>query len=195
MGTIISIFLIDRFGRRFLMLRSLPFVIFSWALVALGMGMTGSFDPAIKAAGGKIAFCGLSLFLFSFAVGMSATPWAVNAEIYPLHVIGTANSLSTTTNWISNAIVASLFLATTKTVKGEVLTYSALAAIAALGFLFIYFYVPETANKPIDVILEEIIGSQKQPETEGDEEVTIDATIMSDLKAPLLKAKKQADAK
>ena len=44
LGTIASIFLIDRFGRRYIMLRSLPFIMVGWILVAIGMGMTGSQD-------------------------------------------------------------------------------------------------------------------------------------------------------
>jgi len=98
------------------------------------------------------------MFLLFFAFGMSATPWAVNAEIYPLHVIGTANSLATTVNWIGNFLVASVFLETTQTVAGEVMTYSVLAIFALAGFLFVYIMVPETANKQVDEILEEILG-------------------------------------
>ena len=90
------------------------------------------------------------MFLLLFSFGMSATPWAINAEIYPLHVIGTANSLATTMNWVANFLVASVFLQTTQSVRGEVLTYSGLAGFALLGYVFVYFLVPETANKQIE---------------------------------------------
>ena len=102
------------------------------------------------------------MFLLFFSFGMSATPWTVNAEIYPLHVIGTANSLATTVNWLVNFIVASVFLETTQTVRGEVMTYSLLAFFAFSGFLFVYSMVPETANKQVDEILEEILGRNYQ---------------------------------
>ena len=90
------------------------------------------------------------MFLLLFSFGMSATPWAINAEIYPLHVIGTANSLATTMNWVANFLVASVFLQTTQSVRGGVLTYSGLAGFALLGYVFVYFLVPETANKQIE---------------------------------------------
>ena len=90
------------------------------------------------------------MFLLLFSFGMSATPWAINAEIYPLHVIGTANSLATTMNWVANFLVASVFLQTTQSVRGEALTYSGLAGFALLGYVFVYFLVPETANKQIE---------------------------------------------
>ena len=92
------------------MLHTLPVVAIAWLVVAFGMSLTGNEETA--QFGGSIAFFGLLMFLLFFSFGMSATPWAVNAEIYPLHVIGTANSLATTTNWIVNFLVASVFLET-----------------------------------------------------------------------------------
>ena len=159
-GTIAAIFVIDRLGRRYLMLHTLPVVALAWILVAVGMGMTD--DLETTQIGGIISFFGLMMFLLFFSFGMSSTPWAVNAEIYPLHVIGTANSLATTVNWLVNFIVASVFLETTQTVRGEVMTYSLLAFFAFAGFLFVYSMVPETSNKQVEEILEEILGRNYQ---------------------------------
>lgn len=107
-------------------------------------------------------------------MGVSSTPWTINAEIYPIHVIGTASSLSTTTNWVTNAFVASVFLITTKTVVGQIITFSILALFALACLIFVYFKVPETANKEINEILLEILGDNYKglecegTETEGD---------------------------
>ena len=82
---------------------------------------------------------------------MSSTPWTINAEIYPLHVIGTANSLSAATNWLVNAIVAEVFkIVTGVSVAAEVSVYCILAFFAILCFIFVYNLVPETANRPIE---------------------------------------------
>lgn len=113
--------------------------------------------------GSYMAFVGIVIFLFGFSIGMSATVWAVNAEIYPLHVIGTANSLATTTNWTSNFIVASVFLIFLETPLGSVLSFVALAGFAAAAWVFIYFLLPETANRTIDDILADILGKKKIP--------------------------------
>ena len=161
LGTLISVFTIDKLGRRYILLRTLPFVILGWVTVAIGMGVAG--NPDNKTTGGYISVAGLMLFLFSFSIGVSSTPWTINAEIYPIHVIGTASSLSTTTNWATNAIVASVFLLTTSTVTGQVLTYSLLAFFGLLCLVFVYKFVPETANKQINEILTDILGpSYKQ---------------------------------
>ena len=40
-GTIMSIFFIDKLGRRYIILRSTPFVAISWIVTAIGMSLTG----------------------------------------------------------------------------------------------------------------------------------------------------------
>ena len=144
-GTLIACLYIDKFGRRYLMLRTLPISCFGWLITALGMYLNGY--TSAEATGSYMAFTGIIVFLCSFSLGMSATPWTVNTEIYPLHVIGTANSLSTTTNWTTNFIVATLFLIFLETPLGAVLSFLALAAFAALCWLFVYGLLPETANR------------------------------------------------
>lgn len=82
---------------------------------------------------------------------MSSTPWTLNAEIYPLHVIGTANSLSATTNWLVNALVADVFKIITEiSVAAEVAVYVVLGVFAILCFFFTYKLIPETAGKPVE---------------------------------------------
>lgn len=157
-GTLISVAYIDKLGRRFLMLRTLPFACVSWLITALGMFLYGY--TSYTTTGSYVAFIGIILFLFSFSIGMSSTPWTVNAEIYPLHVIGTANSLSTTTNWLSNFVVATVFLIFLETPLGSVLSFITLAFFAFVAWVFIYYMLPETANRTIDEILISILGTK-----------------------------------
>lgn len=155
-GSMIACLYIDQLGRRYLMLRTLPISCLGWLITATGMYLNGYTDA--QDVGSYMAFGGIIVFLASFSVGMSAQPWTVNAEIYPLHVIGTANSLSTTTNWVTNFVVSSLFLIFLETPLGSVLSFIALAIFAASAWLFIYLLLPETAHRTIGDILEMILG-------------------------------------
>ena len=150
-GTFISLLFIDKLGRRYLMLRTLPFAAASWIVVAIGMWLNGKSDSSDSGlnAGSIMAFTGVILFLLSFSIGMSSTPWTVNSEIYPLHIIGSGGSVATTTNWLSNFVVATIFPLTLTTTAGEVASFSVLAIFAVLAWVFIYFLLPETANKSI----------------------------------------------
>ena len=145
-GTLISSVYIDNLGRRFLMLRTLPVSTIGWLITAFGMYL---FNYQHSSSGTYVAFSGIIIFLASFSTGMSSTPWTVNAEIYPLHVIGTANSLSTTTNWTTNFVVATVFLLMLDTSLGSVLCFIVLAVMSILAWVFIFYLLPETANKPI----------------------------------------------
>ena len=81
------------------MLWTLPVCAFGWFTVASGIWTGGTY----------IAFGGIVIFLIAFYIGMGGTVWAVNSEIYPLHVIGTAFSIATFTNWTTNFFVATVF--------------------------------------------------------------------------------------
>lgn len=142
------------------MLRTLPFAILGWLITALGMYLNSYTDASTT--GSYVAFTGIILFLFSFSIGMSSTPWTVNAEIYPLHVIGTANSLSTTTNWLSNFVVATVFLIFLSTPLGSVLSFIVLAFFAGCAWFFVYLLLPETANHTIDENVAAILGKKYQ---------------------------------
>ena len=44
-GTFLSILFIDKLGRRYIILRSLPFIALSWLVTATGMAFTGDGRP------------------------------------------------------------------------------------------------------------------------------------------------------
>ena len=58
-----------------------------------------------------------------------------------------------------NAFVSECFkLLTEISITSEVIVYVCLGGFAVVCFFFTYYLVPETANKPIDQILVEILG-------------------------------------
>ena len=67
-----------------------------------------------------VALVSMGVFLAFFTFGMGAPPYAVNAEIYPLPLRATANSLAITTHWISSYLVSAGFLSAIHTNLGSV---------------------------------------------------------------------------
>mmetsp|Transcript_23357 Transcript_23357/g.16615 ORF Transcript_23357/g.16615 Transcript_23357/m.16615 type:complete len:96 (-) Transcript_23357:52-339(-) len=91
-------------------------------------------------------------YLFVFFAGMSSTPWTVNSEIYPLHLIGTGTSLATFTNWMSNFIVSEVFfllIDNDDNDAGKVYSFVIMGMFGIFAWIFVYYLQPETANKPI----------------------------------------------
>ena len=86
----------------------------------------------------------------------------MNSEIYPLHLRGVGNSLSTTANWVFNFVVSISFLALTGSNLGEVLVWLLLALFALGTWLFAYFVLIETKGKKLEEILELLKANGKK---------------------------------
>lgn len=160
-GTLIAVFIIDKCGRRFVILTTLPFIFLSLLLVALAMqqSLFGE-DEETKNGGHVLFFISICSYLLFFSIGLSSTPWIINSEIYPIHLVGTAAALATATNWLANFIVASVFLSAMETDEGKVYTFLILALFSFIAFLFVCFCVPETAGKRVSENIKNIIGDE-----------------------------------
>ena len=143
------------------MLRSLPGIFVSLVAIAGCMWTILYNDDLDSKQSARVAlFVFLATYLLCFSVGFSSAPWAVNSEIFPIHLIGTAVALATATNWLSNFAVASVFLTSMESDAGKVYTFGILAGFALIAFIFIYFMVPETAGKKITENIKAIIGEE-----------------------------------
>lgn len=150
-GSVIAMFIIDKVGRRYIMLRSLPLIIVCCLLVGLSFYLTlYCDDPSSIKAGNYLAMIGMLVYMLSYQIGWGSTPWVINSEIYPLHLIEVATSLSTSTNWISNFIMSTYFLQLLELNNlGHVLAFGLLAIFSTLAFFFVYYLVPETKGRTI----------------------------------------------
>jgi sugar porter (SP) family MFS transporter len=144
--TVVAMQLIDRVGRRPLLLISLAGMAFS--LYVLG----GAFLlPQFKSVLGWIAVGSLMTYVGFFAVGLGPVFWLILSEIYPLRIRGRAMSVGTAANWLSNLIVALTFLTLTKVI-GKPGTFWLYAAVTVGAWFFAYFLVPETKGKTLEQI-------------------------------------------
>jgi MFS transporter, SP family, galactose:H+ symporter len=142
--TIVAIPLIDRVGRRPLLLISLSGMGVALAALALGFAIGGA---ALK----WIGVLSLAVYIASFAIGLGPVFWLLISEIYPLNVRGQAASLATMANWLSNFVVSLTFLSLLNAL-GSVSTFLLYAVLSAVGVLFCLRFVPETRGVPLESI-------------------------------------------
>ncbi len=144
--TIVAMQLIDRVGRR-------PLLLISLAGMTLSLGMLGLAFALPQLAGslGWIAVASLMVYVGSFAVGLGPVFWLVLSEIYPLAIRGRAMSVGTIANWGTNLIVALSFLTLTQ-MMGKAETFWLFGVISIAAWLFAYFLVPETKGKTLEQI-------------------------------------------
>jgi len=145
--TFVAIWLLDRAGRRPLMLVGLGGMIFSLFMLGLGFLLPKEFGSSV----GLLTALSLMLFVGFFAFSMGPVGWLLNSEIYPLKIRGRAMSLAVFSNWLANFIVTTSFLTLLKSL-GSTYTFWLYGLIAVIGWIFIYIKVPETKGKSLEEI-------------------------------------------
>lgn len=155
--TIVSLRLLDRTGRRPLLLTGITGMIAS--LVALGFVFHAA---SHSAAFGWLAVVSVMLYVGSFAISLGPIFWLLISEIYPLRIRGAAMGLATMANWSFNLLVALTFLVLVENL-GPSYTFWLYALVSVGSFLFSYFRVPETKGRTLEEIEEAIhVGSRRQ---------------------------------
>jgi len=151
--TIVAIPLVDRVGRRPLLLSSLTGMLLSLVLLALGFALGG---PALK----WIGVSSLVVYIASFAIGLGPVFWLLISEIFPLSIRGQAASIATTANWLSNFFVSLTFLSLLNGL-GNVWTFLLYAALSGTGLWYCFALVPETKGVPLERIERNLRSGRK----------------------------------
>ncbi|WP_206680693.1 sugar porter family MFS transporter [Hymenobacter polaris] len=141
-GTIVALFVIDRVGRKpLLLLASGGMALALGALVAaLHVGASGPW---------LLGF--IMLYVACFAVGLGPGVWVVIAEIFPNAVRGRAASLATVALWAACTLISYTFLSLVKA-AGLGGAFGLYAALSAFTFLFVWRGVPETKGRSLEEI-------------------------------------------
>ncbi|ANB15906.1 glucose-inactivated glycerol proton symporter STL1 [Sugiyamaella lignohabitans] len=153
MGSFVAYGLIDRLGRRKLMLISSA----GMGTFMLGFCISISQTPAKSAAIAASVF--VFLFTFSFPVGFLGPPFLYATEIAPLAYRVHINAVSTATTWAFNFLIAEV---TPTAVNNIHWRYYLIFAIINLCIIVpvIYFFFPETAARPLEEIDEIFMNSK-----------------------------------
>ncbi|MBO0844978.1 MAG: sugar porter family MFS transporter [Nocardioides sp.] len=148
--TVVAVLLLDKVGRGALLLTGS--VVLLVALVVLGIYFT---SPTLQADYGWLALAGLVLFIAGFAIGLGPVFWLMISEIYPIGVRSKAMSVCTIVNWGANFLVAQTFLTLSGAIsrQGVFFLYAGLAVLA-IGFFI--KWVPETKDKSLETLQEEL---------------------------------------
>ena len=140
--TFVAIWLIDRAGRRPLLLGGSAIQVL--ALFSVGMAFKLSL-------GGLFLLLPILLFIAAFAAGMGPVPWVMISEIFPTRIRGSAMALATLVLWASDFAVAQTF-PVLKAGIGPADTFWIYAGCSLLGLLFVWKVVVETKGRSLEEI-------------------------------------------
>jgi sugar porter (SP) family MFS transporter len=143
--TVVSMWLIDRAGRRALLLWSLG------GMAVTLMILAGGFALGTSGALAWITVLSVAAYVAFFAVGLGPVFWLLIAEIFPLALRGRAMSLATISNWGFNLLVTVTFLGLIE-LCGRTGTFLLYAALTVVAVGFTAALVPETKGRSLEEI-------------------------------------------
>src|SRR6266498_1006793 len=144
--TIIAMFLVDRAGRRPLLLVGIAGMIVTLGMLGLSFRIS---NQSVQLA--WIAVICLMGYVASFAISLGPIFWLMIAEIYPLRIRGLAEGMAATFNWGSNLLVSLTFLTLVEKL-GASSTFLLYAFASVASWLFAYYLVPETKGRTLEEI-------------------------------------------
>lgn len=161
--TILSLFIIDRLGRRKLYFIGVAGI--SVALISMGLGFM------IEGASKWFLVTSMLVYIAFFAISLGPLGWLIITEVFPTRVRGLGSSIGSLSNWGFNTLVVWTFYKMASAIgnakdvvvpAGNDLSdvcpscigsvFWIFAAVALIGLVWGYYYIPETKG----VSLEEI---------------------------------------
>lgn len=141
-ASFLSTLFVERFGRTFLLKMSTIIITIS----ATGLGFYFYFLEEIGPKSYWIPLAFLITFAFGFAIGLGPVTWILVAELLPQATRQLVNPFIICYNWLCVCIVTTSFpwLKNWIDFFGIFWLY---AAIALVGLVFVFIYVPETKGK------------------------------------------------
>ncbi|MFF9314238.1 sugar porter family MFS transporter [Streptomyces sp. NPDC014748] len=155
--TLVSIRLVDRLGRRKLLLGSLLGMLVTVGLLGL------SFVVALPSA---LSLVFMILYIAAYAAGVGPVFWVLVGEVFPPSARAVGSSASTTVNWLSNFVVSQAFLPLAGAI-GQGQTFWLFGVVCLLGLGFVARFVPETKGRDygaVDADLQSRFGHGPRPE-------------------------------
>ncbi|KAL7736370.1 hypothetical protein ACLKA6_014839 [Drosophila palustris] len=161
--TLVATMIIDRAGRRILLLISAFFMAITTCLMGVYFQLKDT-DPDSVQSLGWLPITSILLFIVFFSIGFGPVPWIMMAELFTEDVKSVAGSIAGTSNWFSAFLVTLLF-PILKNAIGSAPTFWIFTGIAVVAFVYILLFVPETKGKSL-LEIQRILAGGKNIETD-----------------------------
>ncbi|KAF6827322.1 myo-inositol transporter [Colletotrichum musicola] len=154
--TLLSIFLIDRVGRRRILLWTMWGMPVCLVVASVAFHWIPLDNKTLKLTTDEVGWpailvlVAMIMFVAFYAAGLGCVPWQAN-EFLPMEVRAMGTMLINMFNWGPNIIVSSTFLSMMQgmTPSG---TFGFYAGLSFLGWVFVIFCFPEAANMTLEEI-------------------------------------------
>ena len=154
--TIIALGLIDRIGRRRMLLYSIPFMIVGLLLAALGFSFLTMDASSVETrvtdtnhfSAAMLILVSIMVYVSSYSLGLGNVPW-MQSELFPLAVRSLGSGVATATNWSANFVIGLTFLPLVDFL-GPSWTFTLYAMLCGAGLGLVFRIYPETAGLSLE---------------------------------------------
>ncbi|MGX0672320.1 sugar porter family MFS transporter [Kocuria marina] len=152
--TIVAIFLVDRIGRRPLLLAGSVGMALSLGVMSVVFAtatkvmVDGQLTPELGPVAGPVALIAANLFVVFFGVSWGPLMWVLLGEMFPNRIRGAALAVAGAVQWIANWAVTVSFPSLSNFSLG--LTYGLYAFFALVSLVFTIKMVRETNNVELE---------------------------------------------
>ena len=144
--TIISVLIVDKIGRRKMLLSGLAIAGISLTAISFIFSLN---SHAVYLT--WLTFMFMVTYISGYCLSVGSLFWLIIAEIYPLHIRGMAMSFVTAVQWGANFFVAVTFLSLLN-FAGPAFTFLLYSTVCLIGLIFCYHMVPETRGVSLEQI-------------------------------------------
>jgi sugar porter (SP) family MFS transporter len=149
-ATIVAISLIDKIGRKPLLLIGAVGMVVTLGVMAAcfgtarGSGSNITLSPDI----GKVALVSANLYVFAFAVSWGPVVWVLLGEMFNNRIRASALAVAASAQWLANWAISTTF--PTLASAGLVFAYGLYATFAFLALVFVWQGVRETKGRELE---------------------------------------------
>lgn len=146
-----SMTVVDRWGRRPILLTGIAIMIVSQVLMVITFATQQG--DAFTTAQIALGFLGLAGINIGFVFGFGALVWVYSSESFPARLRGYGSSAMLGSDLLANIIIAQFFLTVMSTIGGA-WSFAIFAILAVLAWIFVWRLAPETKGRELEEIQE-----------------------------------------
>ncbi|CAM8880007.1 unnamed protein product [Rhodiola kirilowii] len=152
LATIVTLWLMDKAGRRLLLLISSIGMTCSLALVASAFYLEDfvSEDSGFYNVLKILSVVGVVALIITYSLGIGAIPWLIMSEILPVNIKSLAGSVATLSNWLTSWVVTMTANLLLDWSTGG--TFTIYTVVSCFTIAFVALWVPETKGRTLEEI-------------------------------------------
>lgn len=154
-STFISTLIVDRLGRRKLLLVSASAMSVCTLLLGVFFFLKDSNQNVDSIS--WVPLVSLCVFMVAFSIGFGPIPWMILGELFSPSIKSTASSIASCFNWILAFLVTKFYAPISKE-AGTGVTFFIFMSILINGAIFVSYFVKETKGKSQEEIQRELEG-------------------------------------